>query len=156
MNSSTMNYRKGHSMSYDLEIFMNGQQFKKLYEKECDALLNKYCLRRIELEILFFLSTDRKCDTAKEICSCKYLSKAHISKAIDNLTQQKFIETTPDKVDRRCVRIRLTEGSDPIIEEMKKVKQKIMEIIYLGVTEEEKEVLSSIAMKISYNILNSL
>lgn len=143
-------------MSYELDILMSGQQYKKLYEKEFDALLSKYNLRKIEMDILFFLSTDEQCYTARDISTFRCLSKAHISKAVENLTGRGFIKAFQDVRDRRCLRLVVTEKARSIIEEIQVINQKITALVYSGLTEEEMTVLENIAKKIIYNIFQGL
>ena len=38
-----------------LEVILSGNQFKRLYESEIASLREKYGLRKIDVEILYFL-----------------------------------------------------------------------------------------------------
>lgn len=139
-------------MSCELECFMSGQQFKKLSDKKYEPLMCKYNLRKIELDILYFLSIYLHYDTAKDIVAFKSLSKAHVSKAIDNLCQQNLIDTTMDCDDRRCNHLAVTEKAKPIIDEINQIRNEIFQVIYHGLSEEEKVLFIEIAGKIACNI----
>lgn len=143
-------------MSYELEILISGQQYKKLYEKEIDVLLSRYELKKIEIEILFCLSSDQPCCTARDIAAFRCLSKAHISKAVENLTGRGFIEVSQDTKDRRCLHLIITESASCIVDEMQAVNRRLTQLVYSGLTEDELAVLEKAAKKITYNIFQGL
>lgn len=136
----------------EIEGFMSGQKFRKLYEKKCEPLELKYDLRKIELDILIFLERYTGCDTAKDIVTIKCLSKAHVSKAVENLTNKRYLMPLADQEDRRCVHLLLTEEARPVLEELRELHRSLIDIVFTGLTEEERAILKKIAGKISGNI----
>jgi len=136
----------------EIEGFVNGQKFRKVYEKKCEYLMVKYDLRKIELDVLFFLDRYEDFNTAKDIVNNKCLSKAHVSKAIDNLTRKNYIIVCPDSEDRRCLHLSATPKAQPVVEELNIVWDQIIEIIYIDFSEEEKTVLKNAIAKIIKNI----
>ena len=73
------------------EIVLSGIQLKKLMEHMELPIMEKYQLRPVELDILVFLYHS-KGNTAKEIMKKKCISKAHISKSIDNLYSKGYVK----------------------------------------------------------------
>ncbi len=69
-------------MNDKFELLIMGQQFKRLYEKCYDQLMNEYDLKKIDIDVLYFLSHSGEYDTAKDISNFIYVSKAHVSKSI--------------------------------------------------------------------------
>ncbi len=138
-------------MNTEFETLLYGQQFKKLYERMSNLITAKYGLHRIEIEILLFLKQEER-DTARDIAEMKYFSKAHISHAIEHLTECGYLTGTPDAQDRRCVHLHLTGEAQPVCEELCKLRAGLMEIIYRGITEEEKQVMRQVARKIAFNM----
>jgi len=139
-------------MLCEVEGFMNGQQFKKLYEKKCEPLMKKYDLRKIDLDVLFFLSTYKTCDTAKDIASYKCLSKAHVSKAIDNLTSKNYLTSKTNQEDRRCMHLSITEYAKPVIEDIELVWKQINEILYYNISGKEQQQFLHIMNRVLKNI----
>lgn len=139
-------------MLCEMEGFMNGQQFKKLFEKKCEPLMKKYDLRKIELDILFFLSSYQSYNTAKDIANYKCLSKAHVSKAIDNLTGKNYLVARLVQEDRRCLHLSLTEEAQEVIRDIEFVWKQIHTIIYRDISEQEKCQFMQIMNKILRNI----
>lgn len=135
----------------EFETLLNGQQFKKLYEKMSNMITEKYGLHKIEMEILLFLYSGRN-DTAKDIAECKFFSKAHISHAIEHLTELSYVVGIPDEQDRRCVHLKLTKKAEPLCRELIQLKKELTGIIYRGITESEKKMMARVAGKIAHNI----
>lgn len=138
-------------MFCELEGFINGQQFKKIYEMHCEPLMKKYDLKKIELEVLYFLHSYEKYDTAKDIVNYKCLSKAHVSKAIEGLTDNHYIVTRSDRQDRRCIRLAVTEQALPIIGEMNRIWENMERCIYQNISLEERAVFIEVLNKIISN-----
>ena len=86
-----------------------GMKMRKLLDKKSEVFAQKYGVRNVELEILLFLYHSPCGDTAKDIVEEKNLSKAHISKSVDNLRAKGFVVLTEDENDRRKRHIELTE-----------------------------------------------
>lgn len=143
-------------MISEFEVLISGQQFKKLYEKKCEVIMEEYNLRKVEIDILYFLSNCGSSDTAKDIMKLKFLSKAHISKAIENLSHRNYVFCCPDAEDKRWIHLRLTENANPIIEKIKIIREILFAAIFVGITEEEKNVMIRIASKIAANINKEL
>ena len=142
-------------MDTEFETLLNGQQFKKLYEKMNTVVTEKYGLHKIEIEILLLLQKG-KCDTAKEIADIKYFSKAHISRAIEHLAECGYLVGHADAHDRRCIHLMLTDEAKPLCEELSQVRKKLMEIIYKDITEDERQMMRCVAKKIARNINEEL
>lgn len=138
-------------MDSDFEKLLSGQQFKKLYDKMSNLITEKYGLHKIEIEILLFLRKEQY-DTARDIAETKYFSKAHISHAIEYLTECGYLVGKPDEQDRRCVHLSLTKEAEPVCEELIKLRAGLLEIVYRDITEEEKAVMRQVAKKVARNI----
>jgi len=139
-------------MFCEMEGFINGQQFKRLYEKKCEPLMQKYDLKKIELDVLFFLYSYETYDTAKDIVNFKCLSKAHVSKAIENLSSKNYILTSSDKQDRRCIHLAVTAQAQPVIEEMKRLWENMEYCIYRDISLEERNMFMQIMNRVVTNI----
>lgn len=142
-------------MDTEFETLLNGQQLKRLYEKMGAAIAEKYGLHKIEIEIMLLLKNG-KCDTAREIADIKYFSKAHISRAIEHLTECGYLLGNADEQDRRCIHLHLTREAEPVCEEVAQLQNSILDIIYKNVTAQERQVLRNIARKIADNIKEEL
>lgn len=124
-----------------------GMNMRKLLEKKSEVLVQKYGVRNVELEILLFLYHSSCGDTAKDIVEQKNLSKAHISKSVDNLRAKGFLVLIEDDNDRRKRHIELTQKAEEAAKEMLEVHNDCKRIIMRYVTEEEKTVMDRVMQK---------
>ena len=124
-----------------------GMKMRKLLDKKSEVLAQKYGVRNVELEILLFLYHSPCGDTAKDIVEKKNLSKAHISKSVDNLRAKGFVVLTEDENDRRKRHIELTQKAEEAAKEMLGIHNECKHVIMRYVTEEEKEVMNRVMEK---------
>lgn len=139
-------------MTNEFELLVMGQQFKKICEKKYEDLMKRYGLRRIELDLLYFLEYADGYNTAKDMVRIRQISKAHISSAVEHLTEQKLVKAKPDSQDRRCVHLTVTSQGAAIAKDILKVRQQIFEIIYQGITQEERQIMQQVSAKIFQNL----
>ena len=118
-----------------------GMKMRKLLDKKSEVFAQKYGVRNVKLEILLFLYHSPCGDTAKDIVEEKNLSKAHISKSVDNLRAKGFVVLTEDENDRRKRHIELTEKA------VEAAKNMLEEVVMRYVTDEEKELMNQIMQK---------
>ena len=67
------------------EMMLQGICLRKLLERKLTPLMQEYGLLPVELDILFFLDMQKGVDTARGLIRTRHMSKAHISKSVDNL-----------------------------------------------------------------------
>lgn len=139
-------------MYQEYEILTLGTELKKLLEKKSEPLMKKYDLRKIELDILAYLSSESCGDTAKEIMEKKHISKAHVSKSIDNLKNHGLITLNEDSKDHRYLHITLSKRAKDIVAEFMEVHKECKRIIFSEITEEERTQISNICKKMQENI----
>ena len=138
------------------DIVMSGVQLKKLISKKAEPVMEEYDLRSEELDILVFLHNEKNVDTAKGIIERKHLSKAHISKSIDNLRTGGFIQITEDEEDHRVLHIRLTDKSNEVIRKMSGVYAECRDIMMNGISEEELNIVKTILRHMNENVNRAL
>ena len=143
-------------MYKEYEVLTLGAELKKLLEKKSEPLMQKYGLRKIELDILAYLASGHYGDTAKDIMGQKHISKAHVSKSIDNLKALGFIRLHEDREDHRFNHIFLMEKSDAVIKDFLKVHEECWHVLLHGISEEERIFLDQICGRMQQNITEEL
>ena len=108
------------------ELVTLGIQMKKLMEKKCASMMEKCDLRPVELDILVFLYQSEQADTAKDIMHSRHISKAHISKSIENLRIRGYVQVNEDVKDHRIMMQNVTQEE---IEVLQRVIKKMQESI---------------------------
>ena len=137
------------------EIVMPGMQLKKLLAKLYAPIMEKYSLRPVEIDIIMFLHK-HDIDTAKDIIQSNHLSKAHVSKSIDNLKAGGFIEIVEDVNDRRVLHINLTDKAGEVIEMANEVFEECRKIMTRDISQEEINTVKSIMRRVIDNVNKEL
>jgi MarR family transcriptional regulator, 2-MHQ and catechol-resistance regulon repressor len=139
-------------MNHNLEILLDGQQFKRIYERKFNQVSEKYGLTKLEIEIILFLENNTENDTAKDIVELLLFSKSHVSKAIASLVSSGYVVAKPDESDRRCIHLILSDSACQVVAEAKEMRENLVDILFEGVTPAEKGIMDAVAGKIVRNI----
>jgi DNA-binding MarR family transcriptional regulator len=143
-------------MDEQMEIVLKGGDFKHLLDTQLDEIKKKYDLKKVEIEVLFFLSKCGSENTPTDITKRLNLNRGHVSQAIDVLLRRKLIAAVPDEKDRRCMHYTITTNAVPVIDEIANVKKRMDEQILKGITAEEMENYKKISEKMLKNIREML
>jgi DNA-binding MarR family transcriptional regulator len=139
-------------MDEQLEIALKGGDFKHLLDTQFDEIKKEHDLKKVEIEVLFFLSKCGNENTPTDITKRLNLNRGHVSQAIDSLLKRGFIVAVADAQDRRCMHYTITTSAVLIIDEIANVKKKMDQQILKGITEEELELYKKISEKMIKNI----
>lgn len=135
-----------------MQALLNGSQFKKLLEKEYRQLEREYKLKKIDIQILQYLSNAGQCDTAKDIVALGLFTKGHVSQSLASLRAKGLICAIRDQEDARCIHLQLTSDAIEIIHQIEVIYQGIMAIMFQGLTEEEIATFKRVGRQILQNI----
>lgn len=139
-------------MEETVEGLLRGSRFKQLRECEFSEIRDYYGLKRIEIEILYFLSNAGDNNTSADICQRLNANKGHISQAVDNLCKRNYLIAVPDTSDRRYVHYSVSEESKEIVSKITKKWNEWNRELFRGITPQEMEELRRIAGKIGENM----
>lgn len=124
---------------------------KRLYDHEMAPLMACYALTRMELDVLLFLSNNPGLDTAAEIVQLRMLTKSHVSKAVDHLTERGFIRQARDEKNRRRVHLSLTDAAQAIVVEATAAQRRAIERLMAGISAEDTAVLDRVMRRVVQN-----
>jgi DNA-binding MarR family transcriptional regulator len=139
-------------MDEQLETALKGGDFKRLLDNQLDEIKKKYNLKKVEIEVLFFLSKCGNENTPTDITKRLNLNRGHVSQAIDVLLKRKYIAAVADKKDRRCMHYTITTDAVLIIDEIANVKKQMDQQILKGISEDELEIYKKVWDKMIKNI----
>lgn len=139
-------------MEKHIEFILRGAQFKHLVEMQVGEIRKKYDLKRMEIEVLYFLSKCGSANTSADIYRHLSANKGQISQNVDHLCKRNYLIAATDVNDRRYVHYTLTEGAQEIVQEVTAIWRNMNEQIFQGVTEQEWEVFRNVAIKIQENM----
>ena len=139
-------------MDKQIDMMLQGGQFKKLLEEQSVELRQRYDMKRAELEILYFLSRCGTHNTSTDIHRQLMMNRGHISQAVDNLCRRNYIIAIPDKNDRRYVHYEISDHARELVIEMTKKREAMNQKILKGVPEEKLKVYREVSEMIGANI----
>lgn len=135
-----------------MDRILRGTQFKVLFENQMMEIRKKYRLKKSEIEILYFLSKSNQKNTATDIRNYLKMNKGHISQTVDILERKGYIRAVPDTGDKRYIHYLLTEETQELIYEIYDAWDRILQILFDGITEEEMIIFKHIAEKMEKNM----
>lgn len=120
-----------------LENVLRGRKFKKVIDARYEAIRNKWNLKQIDLEILYYMSKVGHAISSTEISKNLILNKGQVSLSMDRMSKLGIIKSTVDKNDKRVIHFSLEEKSKDIIEDISKDKEYLMNQLSKGISQEE-------------------
>lgn len=139
-------------MDEQLEVALKGGEFKHLLENRFVEIRKKYDLKKVDIEVLFFLSRCENDNTPTDIYRHLKLNRGHVSQAIDYLCRRDLIIAIPDKDDRRYMHYKISSRAEEVIKDISSVRESIDRQIFKGISEEELVLYKQITEKIYLNI----
>ena len=139
-------------MERQIETFLICAQFKQMMKGCLAGIIEKYGLKRVELEILYYLSKCGEKNTSKDIYHYLNMNKGHISQAVDSLCRQGYLMAVTDAEDRRYVHYFMTEKAGVLSTEMTVAWENMLQKVFADVTEEEMKVFRKVILKICENM----
>ena len=143
-------------MEQAVETLLHGREFKQLLESKILEIREKYGLRKIDVEILYYLYRFREQDTSKDIRAAYMFTKGHISQSVEHLQQMHLLVAVPDQKDRRRGHLHLTAAAEGIVCSIEKMWEDMTAVIFEGITEQERDTLHTIAAKMTKNMEKAL
>ena len=135
-----------------MKLLNKAQIIKKLYSNVFERIALKHNITANEVLILTFLKDDFDQDMATDIVNNLMISKSHVSLSVNNLEKEGYIVKRQDINDKKKVHLEITENAKPILDEIEKEQNRLYEVIFKGINDEEKEVLGLVLQKICNNI----
>ena len=139
-------------METQIEAMLRGAQFKQLMENYVKNLRERYGLKRMEIEVLYYLRHCGEKNTAKDITLSLHMNKGHISQTTESLVEKSYITGTRDTRDYRIVHYTLTEDADRVTEEIDEAISRLYGMLFEGIPKEDMDALSRIAARMTLNI----
>jgi DNA-binding MarR family transcriptional regulator len=124
-------------------------KIEKLHEKFCMQAAKPFEITRNEADVLLFLSNNESVNTAMDIVRYRYISKSLVSKSVDSLVSQGYLESKTDTADRRYNRLFITSQAKGAVASLHEAQNEFMKILGGTLTPDEQAVLHGVIQKIS-------
>jgi len=135
-----------------IDIFIDN--LKKLFFPEEWIELD---MKFSKTEIFSILYLDKRKEiTMTELVEYINVPMSTATGIVDRLVKKGYIARERSETDRRIVVLRLTEEGSRLIENLKDLIYKYLDMILADLTDEEKQFLARIALKIVHNLENRL
>lgn len=117
-----------------------------------DMLSGSVGLSNSELKVLAFLHAKPSNDTAQWTATQLGISKALVSKVVEQLCSKGYLVQVQDKDDRRCYHLIVQDAAKPLLEGINEQFIQSWEIISRGISDEEFKQYLNVMSKIIRNI----
>lgn len=139
-------------MEKQVEGILRGGQFKHLAKRELAGIRQQYDLKRIEIEVLYFLARNKECNTLADIHHYLNANKGHISQALDCLCKRGYLTAEHDKNDRRYVHFFMTDAANELSNQINAAWGKLRDEIFAGISEEDLACFKRVSAQIAQNM----
>lgn len=110
----------------------------RLYMLHMEPVMTRFALTRMELDVLLFLGNNPEYDTAAEIVQLRDLTKSHVSKAVEHLTEMGLMTKTQDTSNRRRIHLALTDEAADALKAGQEAQQRFVEVLTKGLSAPER------------------
>lgn len=114
-------------------------------------MYQEFDLNRSRASILFSLHQHDSM-SQKELAARLKVTPPSITSAIQKMEREGYITRSPDECDQRVMRLTLTEKGRSCIESVKNVADRMDEIIFRGMNQEEKLLFRRLILQIHSNL----
>ncbi|MGN0574798.1 MAG: MarR family winged helix-turn-helix transcriptional regulator [Ruminococcus sp.] len=135
-----------------LEVVLKGGEFRKYSDSKFALLRKHYDMKRVEFEVIYYLSMCSDADSLVNICEFLNANKGHISSTVYGLTEKGYISSAQDKNDRRYMHFSLTDKGKEVAADIENVWKDIRNELYYGLSDEEIVTFKKTFRKICINI----
>ena len=97
-------------MDEKVEVVLKGNEFTRVMQNTFDNIKKKYDLKKVDIEVLLYLSTSKEQNTPTDIHSRMKINRGHISQSIDRLIKKGYLIAAPDADDRRSMHYSVSEN----------------------------------------------
>lgn len=124
---------------------------KRRYLHEMAEVMGQWQLTGMEVDVLLFLGNNPGFDTATDMVQLCQLTKSHVSKAVEHLTELGLIIQERDVANRRRIHLKMTDAAHPVLEAGQAAQKRFVEVLTRGLTDEDKESMKRILETIAKN-----
>ena len=139
-------------MESSIEGILRGGKFKKLIENQLVDIKDRTGLKRVDIEVIYFLYRESEHNTMTDICHHLQMNKGHISSVMDSLCTKGYIVQKPDQNDRRYIRYTVTSLAYSIVKQMDASWENMSQRLMVGISEADLAVFEKVSKQIAQNI----
>lgn len=135
----------------NMPMHMLLMQIVHLHKQQVMHLLKPTGLQLSQAGILVVLKLNGPL-SQREIADKIHVTPPSVTVALQKLEKLEYIEKCPDEKDQRIMRILLTESGRELVEQMKGLLGRMEEMLFEGMSAEEKMLLRRLIMQMRNNL----
>ena len=120
-----------------MQELLNGNQFRKLQERDSARLQKQYNLKKIDLQIIKYISRGSSFNTAKDLVELGLFNEEEVVQSLERLHKQNLVEFVKDKEDLQVLGLRLTKAGRDLWEQIQSNHRHAETVLFKGMTEEQ-------------------
>ena len=124
-------------MDNRMEVLLMCSPFKHVITSTLAKIKEEYGLKKVDVEVLYYLSICKEQNTPTDIYRRLMLNKGHISQALECLTEHGLIEARPDERDGRCTHYLVRPEAANIIRLIRDLQLDMERQLLKDISEEE-------------------
>lgn len=117
------------------------------------SVSKKYNLSFSEADMLLIFSNNPNVINAKDVVCLSNVSKAYVSKAINQLVDKKLITVCVDENDKRKQKVIVNDSAKDIVKELNKVENSYLNSLRKNISKESIDTLINVFYKVKDNII---
>lgn len=117
------------------------------------SVSKKYNLSFSEADMLLIFSNNPNVINAKDVVCLSNVSKAYVSKAINQLVDKKLITVCVDENDKRKQKVIVNDSAKDIVKELNKVENSYLNTLRKNISKESIDTLTNVFYKVKDNII---
>ena len=117
------------------------------------SVSKKYNLSFREADMLLIFSNNPNVINAKDVVCLSNVSKAYVSKAINQLVDKKLITVCVDENDKRKQKVIVNDSAKDIVKELNKVENSYLNTLRKNIKKESIDTLINVFYKVKDNII---
>lgn len=136
-----------------LEVLKISRLIIEEHNMQILSVSKKYNLSFSEADMLLIFSNNPNVINAKDVVCLSNVSKAYVSKAINQLVDKKLITVCVDENDKRKQKVIVNDSAKDIVKELNKVENNYLNTLRKNISKESIDTLINVFYKVKDNII---
>lgn len=135
-----------------IDLVVAVQKSGRVYNRMMKETARQCGITKPAMDVLLFLHNNPEYNKASDVSERRFLAKSYVSRAVDLLQKEGYLQVDMDPQDRRVLRLTPLEKAKDIIEKGMETQQEFSKLLYKDVSTEELSEMHRIYSKIMVNL----
>lgn len=135
-----------------MQELINGSQFQRLLDKDSAKLRRKYDLKKVDFNIIKYISKNASYDRMKALVDLELFSEEELAGSLKRLYSQNLIDVVADKNTSEPRELKLTGSGENLWKQIQDNHKRATEVLFKGMTDEQVKTFQ----RLSHMILNNI